>query len=213
MRRVVLLAAVLSLLGLTTAFAANLAVQTEDVASFTTDVSISVPTATPRVLFLSGSDSMRPGILATDPPPDNSVNSRSIDQGTGSVQSQTNALRYHSWQTDPVAAGPLDLTGPAVLRVFQNGSIAAMTFGLFSCPPAATPDSTACTQIGTDQSSAGTENAGTEVVVTIPFTTASVPVGSRLRLQVMDLTNKNWNVQWGYKSNRESRLEINVVAP
>lgn len=208
-----MLAALLSLLGLTTAFAANLAVQTEDVTSFSTPVSISVPASTLQVLYLSGSASTLPGLLATNPPADTSVNSRSLDQSTGSVQSQTNPLRYHSWQTEPVSGSPSSLTGPAVLRAFQNGAISPMTVGLFSCPPTATPDSTECTQIGTDQSSAGTESAGTEVVVTIAFTTATIPVGDRLRVQVIDLTNRNWNLQWGYKTNRESRLEINVVQP
>jgi len=213
-RRLLLFAAFLSLLGLSTAFAASFSVQSEDIASFTTDVSITVPPtpSTPQTLYLSGDDSTVPGLLATNPPEDTSINSRSIDQGTGSVQSQTNVLRYHSWETEPVRGSPWVLTG-AVLRAFQNGSIAPMTVALFSCPPAATPDSTGCTQIGVDQSSAGTESAGTEVVVTFAFTSASIPVGDRLRLQVIDLTNNNWNIQWGYKSNRESRLDINVASP
>lgn len=216
MRRLLIFAALLSLLGLSTAFAASFTVQSEDIASFTTDVSISVPTttvpSTPRILYLSGDEATNPGLIAESPPEDHSVNSLSIGCCSTSVQSQITAGKYHSWETAPITV-PMTIIGPAVLRTFQNGSIGPIQAGLFVCPATATPTSVGCQQVGTDRSSLGTESSGTEVAISFSFAEATIPVGSTLRLQIVKPTNDNWNIQWGYKSNRESRLEVLVAQP
>jgi hypothetical protein len=213
MRRVFLFAALLSLVGLSTAFAASFSTQSEDVASFTTDVDITVPNP-PTSYFLGGNDSILPGTLSATPVADSSVNSKAIDPGVLNVKAQTDTKKYHSWQTLPMPPGGLVLNGPAVLRIFQNGSVDVATAGLFDCPggPPLAP-TTACTQIAGDTSSSGTESAGTEVPIDFGYLNAMIAEGRTLRVQVVNLTAKKWNLQWGYKTNRESRLDLSVATP
>jgi hypothetical protein len=213
-RRVLLFAILLAMFGLSTAFAASLSVQSEDIASFTTPVSVSVPAPPTSVIafFLSGDDAILPGFMAPSPPPDNSVNSKSIKPSTGPVRLQTATDKYHSWQTDPAPAGGLVLSGPAVLRIFQNGSVGAATAALFECPTATTVTAS-CRQVAGDTSSAGTESAGTEVPISFGVLSDTIQAGSRLRVQIVNLGSHQWNLQWGYKSNRESRLDLSVATP
>ncbi len=207
MRRLLLFAAVLSLLGLSSAFAASLSTQAEDVGSFTTDVSVSVP-ATATAYYLSGSDKVIPGLIATNPPPDSSVNSKSIDPGTLDTAAQTDPKKLHSWQTAAMPSG-LTLSGPATALVFRNGGSDPITGGLFVCATATTVTS-ACTRIGGDVS--GTGPAGAEIALSFGSLSTTIPAGSHLRLVVVNQGAAKYNLQWGYKTNRESRLEL-AVAP
>lgn len=209
MRRLLLFAAILGLLGLSSAFAASFSVQSEDITSFTTDVSISVPTSTSVAYFLSSADSILPGIMGPNPATDSAVKSKAIDPGTLSSELQTDPTKHHSWQTSPGAVD-LVLSGPAALRIYQTGSVGPATAGLFVC---ATPTAvtSACTRIAGDASSAGT---GVPLEpIAFGNLNATVPAGSTLRVVVVNLGTKKWNIQWGYKSNRESRLDLTVATP
>ncbi|HEX4868471.1 MAG TPA: hypothetical protein VFV32_12735 [Acidimicrobiales bacterium] len=214
MRRVLLFAVGLSLLGLSSAFAASFTVQAEDIHSFSTPVSISVPSTSLVALYLGGEDNVLPGELATaaNATVDTSVNSKAIDPGTLSVQAQTNTARYHSWQTVPAPAGGLVLNGPAMLKLFQNGSVGTVKAGLFDCATASTA-TTACTQFAGDSSSLGGESASTETPVDFGSVTYTISAGRVLRLQIVNPSAHAWNVQWGYKSNRQSRLELTLATP
>jgi len=226
-RRLLLFAALLSLVGLTTAFAASFSVQSEDIKSFSAPVSISVPTTTTStapttttappntkklVLYLNGAG--LPGMLAEDPPVPrpNNVNDKQLSLGAGDVQEQTLSDRYHSWQTAPAPAGGVTYVGPATLRVFQNGPEGRVRAALFSCGPAATPTAVACTQIGLSVLSAlPVDNVA---VASFPAFTALIPATHTLRVQIMNPeTSPQLKVQWGYKTNRESLLEISRVIP
>lgn len=212
MRRLLLCAAALGLLGLSTAAAASFSVQAEDITTFTTDVSISVPDPPGTLVsyFLSGADSVLPGMMGPNPPTDSAVKSKAIDPGTLSSQLQTDPTMHHSWQTSPMPTGGLVLAGATTLRIYQTGNVGPATAGLFVCASAATATS-ACTRIAGDVSSAGT-GVPLEPIAFGNLNT-TVPAGSTLRVVVVNLGAKKWNIQWGYKSNRESRLDLTVAAP
>lgn len=214
MRRLLLFAGFLTLIGLSTAMAASFSVQTEDITTFDTDVSISVPTTSSRTYFLSGSEAVLPGGLSTSPETDatSGVRSKSVAPGTGTVKSQSAPDKYHSWQT--VAASPtaLVLNGPASLLVTLTGAGSGLTAALFSCPASATPTSQLCTQIAAD-TLGGPGLTNNEVIVDFGSVSATIPVGEQLRVQVMNSGTKSWNVQWGYKDNRPSALQVTVIEP
>lgn len=221
MRRLLLFAALLSLVGLTTAFAASFSVQSEDIKSFSSPVSISVPTTTsttaasttttttpPTVFtkyYLSGMPGTLPGPLNPLPESDqNNVQAKPIAPGTGTVQSQTLAVRYHSWQI-AAPTGGLSLSGYLKLVVTQVGTPGTLRAAVFDCPADAGVTSLTCTRFAGD--SDGVE-AGNVTTVSFGQVSRVIPAGRILRVQLMNASLKDWSVQWGYKQNRESRLEV-----
>ena len=222
MRRVFLFAAFLLLLGLTSAFAASFDVQAEDVASFTTPVSISVPDppVVPGSYFLRGEVSTLPGLLDDLPTGSDPVRTKSVERGVVGVQAQTLTDHLHSWQTPAAPAGGIELDGPAVLRIYQNGGTDRLTAALFDCPPAVASvpaPTTTCTQITTpDRVSPDDGLTGyAEHAVDFGDVAYTVPQHRHLRVQIVNFqhSTKKWSVQWGYKSNRPSRLDVTLPAP
>lgn len=219
-------AAFLLLLGLTTATAASFDVQAEDITSFSTSTSISVPDppTRPGSYFLRGAPSVNPGSLEDAPTGTDPVRTKEILPENVAVKLQTKVQYHHSWETPP-AAGPdgLRLLGPVELRIFQNGNTDRLTAGLFDCedtvPPALT-DSTACDQIGDDRVSTIDGGGYVERLVRWDHIEHKVAVGRRLRLQIVNRVpqtnpsnNQKWSVQWGYKTNRPSRLDVTLEQP
>jgi hypothetical protein len=215
-RRLLLFAGFLSLLGLSTAVAASFTVQAEDVTSFTTPVSIEEPPP-PGILatyWLRGMSNNLPGVLDPNPQSTDPVRSKRVEAGSTSVESQTATSHYHNWQTAPAPASGLTIQGQVTLRTYLNGGTGPVTAGLFDCPPGATPASTGCTQIAGDATSAAGVGENSTVSVDLGVVDHTIPEGNRLRVQVVILTGgQTANVQWGYKSNRPSRLEVTVPAP
>ena len=208
MRRLVLFTAALALLGLSTAFAASLSTQAEDVESFATTVSVSIPAQTISY-FLSGDDDLIPGMMGPNPPVDTSVNSKPLDPGTLATDAQTEPNKMHSWQSDAAPTGGIVLSGPATARIFRNGGSDAITAGLFVCATA-TAATSACTRIASDTS--GTGPSGAEIQIAFGNISTTIPQGSYLRLVVVNLGAAKYNLQWGYKTNRESRLDLTVAS-
>jgi hypothetical protein len=222
MRRVVLFAALLSLVGLSTAFAASLSTQSEDIASFTTDVSISVP-VTAQSFFLRGDPDTPPGMLSTAPLQANVV-SYLIKKDTKAVQEQDDVTKYFVWQSSTITGVPLVVGGTTRLIMEQKDEQGSrLTAGIFSCPAAAAIASTAatgCVQIGT--SAVGSEPVGGFDEVTVSFGTLSsttIPVGNQLRLKVVNrdkddggvvVSTKDFQVAWGYNPARQARLEFGL---
>jgi hypothetical protein len=223
MRRILLFAALLSLVGLSTAFAASFTTQAEDVASFTTQVSISVPTTQPPVpattYFLRGPASTLPGELSLNAQ-NAPVQDKQIKKDSKTVQQQDEATKYHTWQTLTVAGTPLTIGGEARLYITQkNEGGSRLTAGLFSCPAAAPPASTGCAQIG--PSAVGPVPSGTGFVdITVVFPNlplTSIPVGNQLRLKIVNtdkdsagvvVSTQDWRLQWAYNAARQARLEF-----
>jgi hypothetical protein len=69
-----------------------------------------------------------------------------------------------------------------------------------------------CDQIAGD-THGGPGVGNNEVVVEFGTVSATLPIGGRLRVQIMNSGDKPWNVQWGYKDNRPSALQVTVVSP
>ncbi len=218
MRRLAAFGLVLLLVGLSTAFAASFDVQSEDIATFTTDVSISVPTTTTtapptlHTLYLGGTDGNLPGTLDEQPESTTSkVHTKSIKPGTGSVASQVVTDRYHSWQSPPAPVGGYVITGIVTVWVTQVGGGGTVLAGLFDCPATAGATVVGCTQFAGDQASVMMPD--NEVAVQFGTVAWTIPEGRALRLQIMNPTDRQWLLQWGYKTNRPSRLEITLAAP
>jgi hypothetical protein len=215
-RRLGLFAGFLLLLGLTTAVAASFDVQAEDITSFSTPVEIEPPPPPGllRTYWLRGDSNELPGILDPDPVGQDPVRGTRINAGSSTVKAQTNPSRYHNWQTAPAPVGGLTIAGQVTFRTYLNGGTGPVTVGLFSCSPVATPDSTDCHQIGTDATSGAGVGEDSTVSANLGIQNYTVPQGNRLRVQVVILQGgSSANVQWGYKSNRPSRLEITVPTP
>jgi len=226
-RRVPLFAALLLLLGLSTAFAASFATESEDIASFTTQVSISVPTtqppAPPRTFFLQGDPTILPGILSTTAVQSNTV-SRDVIKDTLEVQPQADATKYFVWQGPTVAGSPLVVGGNTRLTMEQKDEAGSrLTAGLFNCPaaaPVASTVATGCVQIGT--SAVGTEPVGGFDQITVSFGNlvyTTIPVGNQLRLKVVNrdkdgvgvvISTRDFKVAWGYNPARQARLEFGL---
>jgi hypothetical protein len=211
-RRVLIFAALLSLLGLTTAFAASFDVQSEDIASFTTDVSISVPTAPPRTFYLKLAPTALPGLLDTVPPANNdSVQKKQLILSSASLADETDSTRYHMWETAPTA-GDVSIGGTAFFEISQDGGADRVTAGLFICPAGTGPVSSGCTHLAT-ATNPGTEGSGYKLRViqfgALPVTT--IPAGQVLRLKVINSTavsTNAWTLQWGFNPARAARLEV-----
>jgi hypothetical protein len=193
-RRVGLFAAFLLLLGLTTATAASFDVQAEDITSFSTPVSIPVPTG--QVYYLRGAPPL--GSLSPELEQDTSkVFSMSLDPG-GTLGTSGSTPPHMVWQTAPLTS-PLRVVSPVVrLYITQTGPTGTIAAGLYDCGTGG------CTIMGT------ASTTPTELVAVLDFESfdRTVPAGNWLQLAVVNLGTKAYNIQWGYKENRPARLEI-----
>lgn len=223
MRRLLLFVALLTLLGLSTAFAASFDVSSEDIATFSTDVSIPVPTTASKTLYLTGSDSTLPGGLVlestaggTTTTSNSPVNGKFIQPGLLGTKLQDDVTRFHSWEIAAPAGGYV-LSGAAMLYLFENGNVGPLTAGLFDCSPPTSPAVTTptseCQQIAGDASSPAGTNLDSEAVVDLGSPNVTILEGHTLRIQVVNLGATKRQIQWGYKSNRPSRLDVTIVQP
>lgn len=220
MRRIGLFAVFLLLLGLTTAVASSFDVQAEDIASFSTDVDISVPdppTAS-GTFFLRGPSSVLPGLLDSNPDETTSdpVRTKAVELGTLGVQAQTAVDFHHSWETPAAPVGGLQLSGPAFLRIYQNGGTDRLTAALFDCASGAATSSSDCTQLTADVTSPLDGETGyAERTVDFGTVSATITEGRHLRVQIVNFVSstRKWSAQWGYKSNRPSRLDVTLATP
>ncbi|MGH9084842.1 MAG: hypothetical protein ACRDYW_05265 [Acidimicrobiales bacterium] len=220
MRRVLLLAALLSLVGLTTAFATSLSVQTEDITSFTDEVDISVPPKPlPPIIYIGGSGGDAVGPLILVKPTNNSTTDKLIVLDAAAVQPQVDTTKYFTWQTGGAPAQGWLLTGTVTLYLSQDGPGSnRMTAGLFECDASAPPDSastTACTLLAAKVADSVASGSSGFKDREVHFDPIAVPVvidpGRQLRLKVVNqspASAADWRLQWGYNPARPSALEI-----
>lgn len=220
MRHVGLFAAFLLLLGLTTATAASFDVQAEDITSFSTPVSVSVPDPPVEAgsYFLRGEPTVLPGLLDDNPTGSDAVQTKEVLPENTAVINQTKDQYRHSWQALAPAGGGILLSGQADLWIFQNGGTDRVTAGLFDCPTADT-EINLCHQIQIAGDTISTVDGGGYVERRVNFGNVGYPVdgGHYLRVQIVNRipnpsANQKWSVQWGYKSNRPSRLDVTLAA-
>lgn len=229
MRRVLLLLTLLAALTLSTALASSLDVQADNLESWQMEASISVPTTTTTTTaptytayYFRGSpkanknDPFVPGQLDRTPTGEDNVQSKKLLPRVKTFEEEDDEDRYHVWQSPPVnsaAVPPYVITvKSAKVFAYQNGGTGDITVGLFACPGNAAPYSGAGT--GCDLLTKATATGSGDLVeiplpaLAAPFTVAET---ERLRVKIVndnDGTNDFFNVQWGYKSNRPSRVEI-----
>ena len=218
MRRVGLLVLLLASLSLSTAIAASFEVRADNLESWTMDVSISVPDppVVPGSYFLRGAVGVLPGILDDDPTGSDPVRTKAVELGTVGVKAQTDTAFLHSWETPPAPVGGINLNGPAVLRIYQNGGNDRLTAALFDCAPNATTVSAGCIQITLDTVSPADGLTGyAEHAVDFGDVVYAVPEARVLRVQIVNFqdSTKKWSVQWGFKTNRPSRLDVTLATP
>ena len=231
MRRLLVFAAFLLLLGLSTAFAASFDVQAEDVTSFSSDVSISVPSVS-RPLYVKnapnqrqGDDPTVPGVLDPNPPPNSPVSKKTLVRDARAIdQSQSDRAKYHAWQTggsDPA----FTISGTATLYIESNGGTNQITVGLFECwqpdDPADlvgmtidsdTPLGHGCALISSATSTGGTAASGySERRADIAVPTTLIESGHRLRVKVVNRSASDWSIQWGFNSARSSQLQTTIT--
>lgn len=207
MRRVLLFAAFLLLLGLTTATAASFDVQAEDITSFSQPVTISVPVATtPWFLFRPPP---APGGLSTTPD-EGGPHKWDVDPSGGSsidaLLAESTETKYYVWSSGPLTS-VLDFQNQVVtffayLTAGGNEIYAA----LLDCPAGEDLPSTDCDVLGFG--GPGTPGQSNVVVVPLGAVDATVAVGHELRLKVINGGTQSWKIEWGYKTNRESNLTI-----
>lgn len=219
MRRVLLFAAFLLLLGLTTATAASFDVQAEDITSFSTSTTIVTPPPPPPpgaiVYYLRGQPATQPGVLDPAPDPDTSdpVRSKRLLPRLKSLQEEDDPDRYHVFE-----AGAASITVAAArAAVYINGGSGRIMVGLLECPPlAATSSNVASGCVLFAEGVVVSSGTGEQSVSLAPAATRTIPATNRLRMKVLNDNPVNpqnsngteFNVQWGYKSNRPSRLEV-----
>ena len=122
MRRLFLFAALLSLVGLSTAFAASISSKAEDIDSFSTDVSISVPGTTPfpNIIYIRGGDDVPPGALDLMLPVTNDhVTSKELILSTEAIGLQADLAKFYAWESPVAPAQGYSLTGDITLPLFQ----------------------------------------------------------------------------------------------
>lgn len=230
MRRVLLFAASLLLLGLTTATAASFDVQAEDITSFSQDVTIVTPPPPlepipfPVFVYVRGDSGVLPGQLELIEPAENdSVQKKLvIARSATPLFEQATTGSFFTWQTVSAPASGYLLTGDVELSISVfDGLGDKLTAGLLKCPGAAPPTSLAaagCQLIDTAISGAATRTGLSDVLADFgPVTDTTIPDGWQLRLKVVNRTvddggltisTKDWELQWGYLPSRQSLLEI-----
>lgn len=235
MRRIALLAALLALVGLSTAFAASFDAEAEDITSFTTDVSISVPTTQPppppvpfpSILYVrNGSDAPIGSLDLQAPAKNDSVTKRALLLSTETIGTQATATKYVTWKSPPAPPSGYLLQGSITLYIEQSGGGAnRISAALLACPSAAAPSTTTGTAAGCSIISTGIAPAasGGEGFLerTVSFGTVApttIPAGHELRLKIVNraqdpplvLSTEDVDIQWGFLPARQSRL---VIAP
>lgn len=214
MRRVLLFAAFLLLLGLTTATAASFEVQAEDITSFSQAVTVTVPEPP-----LAGStfylvDAPAHARLVPDEPTSTGGNEKaSFDFGISDITTEDRGLQagdkayYVSWSSDPLPLGLRYDNQTVRVHLTRTGTAGGLLrAGLFACPPGAHPSTVTTTVPACAMLS---DSVGGGETIDIAMATQQVPPGSQLRLKLVSASPQGSSIQWGYKANnRSARLEV-----
>lgn len=236
MWRVLLVLTVVAALGMVAVEAGGFSTSTEDITSFSTSTSLTVPcepTALPDRLWVRGPVSSSPGSLdligptVLDSPSVRRVENFHGDAGDVDVQADPDF--YVTWASPPAPPCGYRLSGTVTLLIDQDGHRNhRLTAGLFSCPAAAPAHTTvpSCRYITSNQAnqvaSSDQSDADGFLVRTVPFGALAdtiIPEGEQLRLKVVNLkggrgpiegggSTADWNLKWGYRSDRQSQLVI-----
>jgi hypothetical protein len=190
-RRAGLLVLVLASLSLTTAFAASFDVQAEDVSSFSTPVSISVPDTPPPVLYLVGADRRLEPTLSG-----------------GQHSLGLTAPEFLEWESAMLPAGRPVKGAIVELVVYTTGGSERASAAIYECPDVDASPISSCTLLAEAIDEPISNGPNVLTLATLASVETEVNPGQRLRLRVT-ATSGSFNVQWGQSpSTRDSRLEF-----
>lgn len=187
-------------------------------ASSAADRRLSLPSAQARrrvdsvapLLYLTGTSGTLPGVLTATP---NATSvSKTIAKDGGSLTTQTDTSKFHTWATAAAPASGLVLEGTATLFIGTSGGSHTVTAGLFDCAAGAAAASTTCTLIDSVTSSAF---AGVAAMRTLSFGAIdyTIPSGRNLRVKIVNQdssSNNDFSALWNNAdvASRNSRLVI-----
>lgn len=213
MRRVLLFAALLLLLGLTTATAASFDVQAEDITSFSQAVDIDVPAPPPPpAYYLNGSAPL--GMLVYPKPAGQSAVETGKFQRVANLEGENRqpepgqVLYFMRWASAKQVNGLTFSNKKIRLDLYSPGQFSGtVSAGLYSCP--ATPaggqpvlESACSTLIRWDGA------PGALTLTSGPFSGTVAP-DHELRLKIANTLSPAWTAQWGYKDqNRFASFSI-----
>jgi hypothetical protein len=213
-RRVLLFAAFLLLLGLTTATAASFDVQAEDITSFSQAVTVTVPEPplAGGTFYLVGAPA-NARLAAQEPTSTGGNEKASFDFGISDIRTEDGELQsgdkahYVSWSSDPLPLGLRYDDQTVRVHLTRTGAAGGLLrAGLFACPPTAdlatvTTSEPACTLLSDGVSGGET--------IDIAMADQRVSPGYQLRLKMVSASAESSSIQWGYKANnRSARLEV-----
>jgi hypothetical protein len=218
-RRVLFVGLGLSVLGLAVAVANKFDSKAEDVATFTTNVSISVPSRNlPPTIFITGD-----GALVLTPPANHNTTTKRIIRDTASLETQTNPQRYVTFEGPPAPAGGYVLQGYVKLFMDQDElGTDRMTAGLLDCPASEPNASTGCTTIALAVADIHPDGGNGFKERTVQFGPVSytIPQGNELRLKIVNrqeqppgtpVSSQSWRLSFGYNPARPSTLTISAT--
>lgn len=185
MRRLLLFAASLVLLGLTSATAATFDVQSEDIASFRSDVSIPIPETTYYLVGRYG--------LATR------LDEAQYTEGIA-------APNWLEWESEAIDAG-LPVAGAVItLNVYTTGGTDTALATIYECPDVDGTPTVDCTPLAQSTNESVSNGVNTLELSPLPTLTDQIRPGFRLRLRITAVSG-SFNVQWGKDDPlRDSRL-------
>jgi hypothetical protein len=222
-RRILLVLLGLSLLGFVVAAASSVSTNSEDIESFSTQVSISVPTTTvppPQPLgptiFLTGQGTLVQTMTS------NNTNTARIANAIDSVYTQSTPGSFFTFEGSPAPAAGFLLQGYVTLRIDQDKLITdRLTAALLDCPDLEPNASVGCTPIGTAavaEIAAGSGNGFKERTVHFGFIDYVIPAGRELRLKIVNrppasTAVPDFRISYGFNNARPSQLTISATPP
>jgi hypothetical protein len=188
MRRVLLFAAFLLLLGLTTATAASFDVQAEDITSFSQPVSISVPDEAPKKLYLNADRALSGAVL-------------------GTLQTEQFVVKAQDWSVAVPKGFPV--AGKTVtLSIYINGGSGTVRGELFECVDTTTAECS-LVRYGTASitNAGGFKSVLLDQVPSTPPDADAIRPGRVMRLRIIS-TSGNWQMQYDkINPDRDSNIE------
>jgi hypothetical protein len=227
--RVLAVAALVCALGLAAVEAGGFPSSAEEIHSFSTSTSLTVPcTPTPLTqLWVQGPATAAMGSLNTVPALPDTPSVKLLDNQVAEVWDQADPQAYVTWASLAAPMCGYVLSGMVTLTIDADGRRSdRLTAGLFSCPAGAPPQTTTptCRFITSDQADrvdeSDPQDAGGFLVRTVHFlerVETIIPEGEQLRLKVINKrpgplqaggSTRDWNLKWGYRSDRQSQLVI-----
>jgi hypothetical protein len=228
MWRILLVVTAVAGIGLAAVEAGGVQTSAEEIQSFSTSTSLTVPcTPTPLTqLWVRGPSTAVMGSLDTAVPAVfDSSSVFPVDNQVSEIGIQADPQAYVSWATPVAPMCGYRLSGAVTLEIDADGRRSdRLTAGLFSCPAGAPPETTVptCRLIVTDQADrvdeGDPEDADGFLVRTVHFlerVETIVPEGEELRLKVINKrpgplqaggSTRDWNLKWGYRADRQSVL-------